>query len=71
MLFRSALGIIIEFQKINTLSKENIKQGTIKALKQIEDMKYSQELIHGGIKNIIKLAIVFKGKEVKITQGDL
>ena len=66
----SKVGIIIEFKKINTLSKENIKQGTIKALKQIEDMKYSQELIHGGIKNIIKLAIVFKGKEVKITQGN-
>jgi len=32
-------------------------------------MKYSQELIDRDVKNIIKLAIVFKGKEIKITEG--
>jgi len=64
----SKVGIIIEFKKINTLSKESIEEGTLKALKQIEDMKYSEELINKGIKSIINLAIVFKGKEVKITQ---
>ena len=67
----SKIGIIIEFKKINTLSKESIEEGTLKALTQIEDMKYSQELINKGIKNIIKIAIVFKGKEVEITQGNL
>ena len=66
----SKLGIIIEFKKINTLSKENIEQGTLKALKQIEENKYAQELLHRGIKDIIKLAIVFKGKEVKITEDN-
>jgi|GEM_PF-7095123 len=48
----------------------SLKQGTLKALKQIEDMKYSEELLSCGVKNVIKLAIVFKGKEIKITQGN-
>ena len=67
----SKIGIVIEFKKIDNFLKTTIEEATTAALKQIEDMKYSQELIHGGIKNIIKLAIVFKGKEVKITQSNL
>lgn len=61
-------GIIIEFKKIDELSKESIEEATEKALKQIEDKKYGTELLEKGIKNIIKLAIVFKNKEVEITQ---
>jgi len=63
-------GIIIEFKKINVLSKETIDQGTLKAIEQMEEMKYEQELVNSGIKDIIKLAIVFKGKEIKITEGN-
>lgn len=63
------LGIIIEFKKIDEFLKLNIDEGTEAALKQIEEMKYEQELVQRGVKNIIKLAVVFKGKEVKITQG--
>ena len=66
----SKLGIIIEFKKINNLSKESIEEGTLKALKQIEEKRYAQELINKGVKDIIKLAIVFKGKAVKIIQGN-
>ena len=44
-------------------------EGCAKALKQIEDKKYETELIEKGIKNIIKLAIVFKGKEIQIIKG--
>lgn len=65
----SKYGIIIEFKKIDELSKESIEEATEKALKQIEDKKYESELLERGIKNIIKLAIVFKNKEVEITQG--
>ena len=64
----SKIGIIIEFKKINNLSKETIEEGTLKALKQIEENRYETELSKKGIKDIIKLAIVFKGKEVKIIQ---
>ena len=62
-------GIIIEFKKINNLSKETVEQGTLEALKQIEEKKYCAEILAKEIKNIIKLAIVFKGEEIKITQG--
>ncbi len=61
-------GIIIEFKKINVLSKETIEQGKEEALKQIDRMKYDEELINCGIEDIIKLAIVFKGKEVMISE---
>lgn len=66
----SRIGIIIEFKKINNLSKESIEEGTLKALQQIEEKRYSEELVNKGIKDIIKLAIVFKGKAVKIIQGN-
>jgi hypothetical protein len=62
-------GIIIEFKKINVLSKETIEQGKVEALKQIDRMKYDEELINCNVKHIIKLAIVFKGKEVMISEA--
>ena len=64
----SKIGIIMEFKKIDDFLKTTIEEASKIALKQIEDMKYSQELESRGIKNIIKLAIVFKGKEIEITQ---
>ena len=65
----SKIGIVIEFKKIDDFLKTTIEDGSKAALKQIEDMKYSQELESRGVKNIIKLAIVFKGKEIEITQA--
>ncbi|BCZ47269.1 hypothetical protein psyc5s11_33360 [Clostridium gelidum] len=67
----SKIGIIMEFKKIDDFLKTTIEEATIAALKQMEDMKYSMELESRGIKHIIKLAIVFKGKEIKITQGNV
>jgi len=37
---------------------------------KIEEKGYSQELVNKDVKDIIKLAIVFKGKAVRIIQGD-
>eukprot|EP00831_Metopus_contortus_P025951 TRINITY_DN2220_c0_g1_i12.p1 TRINITY_DN2220_c0_g1~~TRINITY_DN2220_c0_g1_i12.p1 ORF type:complete len:391 (-),score=58.90 TRINITY_DN2220_c0_g1_i12:82-1254(-) len=65
----SKIGIIMEFKKIHVLSKESIDDGIAKALKQIEDMKYETELVQRGVKNIVKLAVVFKGKEVSIIES--
>jgi len=62
------LGIIMEFKKIDDFLEDTVMEGCAKALKQIEDKKYETELIEKGIKNIIKLAIVFKGKEIQITR---
>jgi hypothetical protein len=65
----SKIGIVMEFKKIDDFLKTTIEEATIAALKQIEDMKYAQELINKEIKDIIKLAIVFKGKEIQITKA--
>ena len=65
----SKIGIIIEFKKIDYFLDDTIEEATTAALKQIEDKKYAQELVNKGVKDIIKLAIVFKGKEIKVTQG--
>ena len=65
----SKIGIIMEFKKIDDFLNITIEEATKAALKQIEDMKYAQELINKEIKNIIKLAIVFKGKKIKITKA--
>ncbi|AUO15651.1 hypothetical protein BGI42_16015 [Clostridium taeniosporum] len=39
------------------------------ALNQIEENKYEAELKERNIDNILKLAIVFKGKKVKVFEG--
>jgi F0F1-type ATP synthase beta subunit len=61
------LGFIIEFKK--TRKKETLESAVKSALAQIEEKKYQIELMDRGIKNIKKLAIVFKGKEVTIKEG--
>lgn len=65
----SRTGIIIEFKKIDYFLDDTIEEATKDALKQIEEKKYETELVQRGVQNILKLAIVFKGKEVKVTQG--
>ena len=65
----SKIGIVIEFKKIDYFLDDTIEEATKEALDQIEEKKYEMELIQKGVKNIIKLAIVFKGKEIKVTQG--
>ena len=65
----SKLGIIIEFKKIDDFMKKSIETGIQEALKQIEENKYEAELIDRGVGDILKLAIVFKGKKVKIVEG--
>ena len=62
----SKIGIVMEFKKIYDFVKTTIEEGTILALKQIEDMKYSNELNARGVNKIIKLGIVFKGKEINV-----
>jgi hypothetical protein len=63
---KSKIGIIMEFKKIDDFMTQTIEEAAIKALKQIEDMKYETELIERDINKILKLAIIFKGKEICI-----
>jgi hypothetical protein len=65
----SKLGIIIEFKRIKDTSPKTIDEGALEALKQIEENRYEAELQDRNVTNIWKLAIVFKGKRVKIVEG--
>ncbi|NFR85897.1 AAA family ATPase [Clostridium sp. ZS2] len=66
---KSKLGIIIEFKKIDDFMSKSIEKGVEEALNQIEENKYESELREKNINNILKLAIVFKGKKVEIVEA--
>lgn len=55
-------GIIIEFKLIN--DDEKAESVLDNALKQINEKKYDVELKAAGIKNVLKIAIGFTGKDV-------
>ncbi|QTA80472.1 AAA ATPase-like domain-containing protein [Desulfonema limicola] len=55
-------GIIIEFKMVE--DDEKPEQTLKRAMEQIEKKKYTAELEASGVKDIIKIAIAFKGKEL-------
>ncbi|QTA79783.1 AAA ATPase-like domain-containing protein [Desulfonema limicola] len=61
---RTKIGIIMEFKKVNERKNETPEQTLKKAMEQIENKKYAAELEAAGIKDIIKIAVAFKGKEL-------
>lgn len=61
-------GIIMEFKSIRVNSKVSLEDGMTNALNQINKKLYDTELKNRGVEKIIKLALVFKGKEVMIQQ---
>ena len=65
----SKQATIIEFKRVLPSNSKTLETAAAEALKQIEDQKYATTLESRGITNILKLAIVFKGKEVCIKQG--
>lgn len=64
----SQIGIIMEFKSITINSKMDLEKGMEKAIEQINKQLYDTELKTRGVDNIIKLALVFKGKEVLIKE---
>lgn len=62
-------GVIFEFKRYDIEDEESIEEILDEALDQIEKKKYDTELKNRGIKEIIKLAIVFNGKEVHIKKS--
>ena len=52
-------GIIIEFK----VTKDDLEKSAISALNQIEEKEYYLDLVQEGYKEILKYAIVFKGKQ--------
>ena len=66
----SQAGLIIEFKSVDPENEKDLEQVARLALQQIEAKRYQQELIERGIHKIIKLGIVFRGKEVLVKVGD-
>ncbi len=60
-------GIIIEFKKVykNEKPEDVLKD----ALKQIEDRKYETELKAAGVKDVLKIAVAFRGKKLWVKTG--
>lgn len=63
-----AQGIIIEFKQIDEYTGETAVKALENALKQIEKRQYAAELEAAGVSDILKLAIVFRGKELWVKQ---
>ena len=57
---KSKAGYILELKR----AKSNPEKEAKEALEQIEDKKYHIELERYGVKEIIKIAYIFDGKEV-------
>ncbi|OLN33109.1 AAA family ATPase [Desulfosporosinus metallidurans] len=65
----SKAGLIIEFRSVDPEEVKDLEQIAQLALQQIEAKEYQQELFERGIHKIIKLGIVFRGKEVLVKAG--
>jgi len=59
-------GIIMEFKKVNLSKKETLETATDAALQQIEEKQYESELRAMDIIDIVKYAIAFEGKQIKV-----
>ena len=65
---RRAAGIIIEFKKVNAKRGETKGSAIARAFRQIEKQNYAAALLERGVRQIRKLAIVFKGKQVWVKE---
>ncbi|MCK4764163.1 MAG: AAA family ATPase, partial [Candidatus Aminicenantes bacterium] len=66
----SGTGYVIEFKTAAGDDNETVESAAKAALSQIEEKQYETELVERGIKNIKKLAIVFRGKDVYVKESD-
>ena len=60
-------GIIMEFKWEKDLSDEELNVLSVKALGQIDEKGYDEEMRDEGITEIIKIGIAFSGKKVRIS----
>ncbi|GAB6137993.1 AAA family ATPase [Halanaerobaculum tunisiense] len=60
------LGIVIEFKKVNQYTNETLEEAVEKALEQIKEREYKQELISKGVAEVLELGIAFSGKQVLV-----
>lgn len=61
---RRKQGVVIEFKQVDTEENQTPEKAIQCALEQIEAKAYTAELETSGITTILKLAVVFRGKEL-------
>lgn len=61
-------GFIFEL-KASHRSNENLDKLAASALQQIQEKKYETEMRSAGVREVIRLGIAFRGKEICIRQG--
>jgi hypothetical protein len=61
---RGGTGIIMEFKLVDKPDENAHEQVLTNALKQIEDRGYQTELTAGGVTDILKIAVAFRGKSL-------
>jgi len=66
---KSKKAYILELKNEYTNSKKTAEEAAIEAMKQIEDMRYEEGVKNTGVKDIMKIGLGFKGKELKMVNG--
>jgi len=61
-------GIIFEFKRVNKKKKETFEDKIEEAKEQINEKKYSNELLSPDIKEIVHMVVVFAGKDVRVVR---
>jgi hypothetical protein len=62
---KSLPGFIFEL-KATKKSAEGLDELASDALKQIDDMRYEEEMHAAGVQQVIKVGLAFRGKEMKL-----
>ncbi len=60
---------ILEFKNEYTTSQRAAEEAAREALKQIEEKKYDIGVMHSGVKEVVRIGLGFKGKEMKLAVG--
>ena len=66
---RNKKAYILEFKNEYTSSVKTAEEAAKEALQQIEDMKYEEGVKHAGVKEVMKIGLGFKGKDLKLVYG--
>ena len=59
----------MEFKKVSRRRGETSEKALDIAMAQIEGKRYDAELKAAGVKDILKIAIAFQGKELWVREG--
>ena len=66
---QNGVGVVIEFKLVYPHLKETLAIAAEKALGQIEDNRYEEELKSMGASAVLKYGMAFEGKEVLVLKG--